>query len=915
MNRKGSCFYRLTAVVACVWGGCLHAADRNWNSGANAQWANSATWAEGAVPTADDNVSLNLNSTITVGSGVSAVAAKVALSNAVSTYQALVIDKGGSLTVSGAISDSGAGTADIRVNNASEANAASILTATSLACREFSLPSDSAGPQYLTTGYDMTLSAWINVNYGAPVYGNTFRQTNGTITIPNGGYGIVLMDATAKPAAGSFGRYILDGGTLKSDRIGVADDNGNNALDRYAGTGIFEFNNGTVRTRSTGDAVWFRNGYALENYNGSGTKDTQYNTSKPTTIQLAQSGTHEFYVDGSGNKIYISPSAQVVNKPGEAGTLLKAGAGDLVFTGGGLAATNSWTGDTTVTSGRIQVDYSMVAGAPGSLALNNAYSPGSKLILGGGGFDLTARRNATNSTFTGLTLNAGTLVLTVGSTVGLTVGQAVSNAYLPSGSYIRSISSGTQVQLNAMSTSTSAQTGQTFDFGAATFTSEQTVSNVELQAASSTVSVNPAGTGTLLTFVNVSGTGAVSKAGAGTLQLSGTLAYEGKTVINAGTLRLAGARTYDGKIDLAAGTLDCAGSGILTLTNAITGSGLFRQSGAGTTAVIAASVNLNTFSGTVVVDGGTLQQGQGTANQYRGLVYATSYTVNSGGTILVARDDMNGSAIYNLNGGTLKTSSGYQTLGPIYLNGGTIVTGPGSGYPYQAFALSGNVAVTGAVPSMILAGAGANNGIHLTFVQTVDDTMRVFRVDDVTGSAAEDLTVKASLLDSSHNNKRAGLIKTGAGTFLLTDGPHPYSSATIISNGTLLVSGGMSNSAVTVVSGAAFGTATTTVSRVASLTLEEGAKAVWKYDGNAKTAGRIVVTGALKLPAVAALDVSGTGFLYTGQALISAGSIEAGSATDLSGWTITGAPLGSRAVLAGTSVLLQTNRGALIRLL
>jgi len=888
MNNKRLGFHRLMVLVAFSWVGFLHAADRNWNAGFSAQWTNSAVWAEGAVPTADDNVLLNFASTITIGSGVNAFAKTVALSNAVNN-QSLAIANGGSLTVSGAITDPGAGIGDIKVNNASQANAASVLVASSLACREFSILVDASGPQYLTTGYDMTLSSWINVNYGAVAYGHTFRQTNGTITIPNAGYGIVLMDSSAKPVAGSFGRYVLDGGTLKSDRIGVADDNGNNAADRYAGTGIFEFNNGTVQTRTTTDAVWFRNGYAFENYNGSGIRDTQYNTSKPTTIQLAQSGTHTFYADGSA-KIYISPSAQVVNKTGEAGTLLKLGSGDLVFTGGGLAATNAWTGDTTVTNGRIQVDYSTVAGAPGSLALNNAYSPGSKLILAGGGFDLTGRSNATNSTFTGLTFNAGTLNLTVGSTAGLIVGQAVANAFLPPGSYIRSIN-GTTVQLNAMSTSTSAQTGQTFDFGAANFTSAQTVSNVALQAAASTVSVNPAGTSTLLTFVNVSGPGGLTKSGLGTLKLTGAVAF-------------------DGKINIYTGVLDFASSANITLTNAITGFGTFRQSGTGTNSILAATNNINTFGGAVVVDGGTLQQAQGSTFQARGLVYAASYTINSGGTMLVARDSINGGATFNLNGGTMKTTSGYQTLGPVFLNGGTIVTGPGSGSPYQAFALNGDVAVTGAVPSVILAGAGSNNGIHLTFNQSSDGSMRVFRVEDVTGSAAEDLTVKANLVDSSHQNKRAGLIKTGAGTFVLADGTNTYGGATVVSNGTLLVSGGISNSAVTVVSGAAFGTATTTVSRVAALTLNEGAKVVWKYNGDAKTAGQVVVLGTLTLPSVATLDVGGTGFLYTGQVLLSAGATA--GASDLSKWTIIGAPRGSRAVLVGNQVFLRTNRGTII---
>jgi autotransporter-associated beta strand protein len=214
---------------------------------------------------------------------------------------------------------------------------------------------------------------------------------------------------------------------------------------------------------------------------------------------------------------------------------------------------------------------------------------------------------------------------------------------------------------------------------------------------------------------------------------------------------------------------------------------------------------------------------------------------------------------------------------------------------------------------MILAGAGANNGIHLLFNVSATGTRRTFRVEDVTGNADADLTISANLLDSSHTGTNAGLVKVGSGTLLLTSSTNIYSGVTIVSNGTLLVSGGMSNSAVTVVSGAAFGTADTKVSKVASLTLAEGAKVVWKYDGNTRTAGRITVLGTLALPTSATLDVSGAGYLYSGQTLFTATNIS--GATDLSNWTITGAPSNSHVTLNGNSVTLLVNRGILIRVL
>jgi hypothetical protein len=92
----------------------------------------------------------------------------------------------------------------------------------------------------------------------------------------------------------------------------------------------------------------------------------------------------------------------------------------------------------------------------------------------------------------------------------------------------------------------------------------------------------------------------------------------------------------------------------------------------------------------------------------------------------------------------------------------------------------------------------------------------------------------------------------------------------------------------------------------------EGARLVWAYDGNAKAAGRIVVTGTLALPASLTLDVSGSGFLYSNQALFSAG--EFAGATDLSGWTITGMPYRSSVARVGNELILRVNRGMILKL-
>lgn len=914
MKRRYLCFGGLLALLTGFSAGALYGADKTWIGSASANWNTDSIWTPTGVPAAGESVSLSnvtANSiTLTIPSGTAAVAASISFDNTVNSNITLLINDGGRLTVGGVITNtrlSSARSAWFTVYNSTETNAAAVLTASSLAGRELALVGSST-PQYLTTGYDIIYDTQLSVFSGSTSQTNYYRQTNGVITIVNADYGLTLTYSTSLAAGSAAAYYMMDGGTLRADRIGGGNGNGNNggspSVSSWLARSFFDFNNGTVQTRSSGNNAWFENGSTFGAYDGVTvlTKDTQRCTGKPVTVRLAQTGTHTFDASYSGSHIVLTPTSWLTDKPGEAGTLSKTGPGNLILTGGNPFATNNWSGDTTVSAGKVQAHFNYMAGAQGSAALNNAYSPHSKLILSGGGFEFVGRNNATNSTFTGVTVPAGgsswagAFNMTVPSTVGLSVGQAVSNQYLLPGTYIRRINSGTQIGLSHISTSMVNQTAQTVSFGAAEFTSAQTVSNVELVASSSTVTVTPGGTSTLLNFVNVSGPGGLTKAGTGALRLTGVVTYAGTNTISAGTL-------------------DFASSANVLLTNAITGGGILRQSGACTTVVIAAANNLNGFSGAVVVDGGTLQFGYGLADQYRGLNYASSYTVNSGAMIVTARDAMNSGASYNLNGGTLRISpaGGAQCLGPLYLNGGTLITARGCGDPWSAFFMSGNVTVTGSAPSFIRSEPALYNGVHLTFNMPSDGSMRVFRVEDATASADPDLTISANLLNSSHTAKLAGLIKTGAGTLLLSGSANIYGGATIVSNGTLLVSGGGVTSSVSVVSGAAFGAEGTNVARVAGLTLAESSKVIWNYDGDARSAGRIVVSGTLNLPVSATLEISGSGYLYSSQTLFSAETI--GGATDLSGWTITGAPEKARLVVSDTEVKLLVSRGTLVRIL
>ncbi|TSA29597.1 MAG: hypothetical protein D4R65_14855 [Verrucomicrobiaceae bacterium] len=856
----------------------------NWN-GIATNWNSDITGGAGGTLTAATTSSDALSIVAGGATGVinltgSQAAGSLDFANTANLV-ALQISNGGSLAVAGAIADTGAGNSRIDVINSTQANAASILTATSLATGAVNLNSTTGGAQYWTTGYNMTLITQFGI--GAANNSNTFRQTGGTISIADSNYGLALAtDFSANPTSGTSS-YIMDGGTLAVYRIGVGNFNGNNSgIDRYAGTGVLEWNGGTIQQYATDGALNIQNGSAFQSYNGTGTKDMQLNTSKPVSIQLSQTGTHTFNADGASGQIIVSPSAQIVDKSGEAGTLTKTGLGTLVFTGGGSTAVNSWTGNTTVTAGKVMTDYSIIAGQAatvGTDSLSNAYSSASALVLNGGNYELKGRSSASAASVGSLTLTSGTYTQTVGSTAGMVVGQAVTNANLPTGSYIRRILSGTTVELNAMSTNTVTQTGnQTLNFGAASFANTQTVNNVALAQAgtATTITVTPAtGTSTtLLTFGNVTGAGGFTKAGTGTLSLTGNLTYTGGTVVSAGTLNFAPT------------------SGNSTLTGTITGSGAIIKSGNGTTIIANPTAGANTFVGSVVVNGGTLKNAGANAG---GLFAASSFTVNNGGILDVGNLGI-GWALYNNSitinsGGTVQ--GGLQGISALTMNGGTLQGTASSG---QSFALNSDVTVGGSSASTI---AGTAGGVSLSY-NAAAGVSRTFTVADATGDAAADLVVSTPLVNSWNTGSSANLIKAGAGTMVLS-AANTYNGTTAITMGTLQIGAGGSTGSLATGS-AITNNGTLAFSRNNTITQGTNFASVIGGTGNVTQSG----TGTLVLSGTN--SYTGTTTITSGTLVISGGGSIGNGAVALNGGTLIvngavgngGVTVGSGATMGGS---------------
>jgi len=687
-----------------------------------------------------------------------------------------------SLAVNGNITDSGVGFADVRVVNMNQSNAATILTANSISTGVISFAEESfSNAQFWSTGYNMTATTQFNLGRGNGNY--TYTQTGGIVTViePTRGIAFNAGQPWSPTSSTRQHTYNLNGGELRVGRIGVnsQNDGNNNLTDIYSSNARLEFNDGTIQNVTPNGSLLFQNGLSFNTFNGTGSRDMQYNTSRPLVVALSGTGTHTINADGASSTVIVTPGAQFVDKTGENGTLRKTGLGNLIFTGGNPLAINSYTGSTTVSAGTVSTDYNRIAGiaaSGGTDNLSDGYSAASQLVLDGGNYTMVGRGSATASSATGVTLAAGTsasaLNVNVGSTAGLVIGQSVSNANLPAGTYIRRIIDGSTIELNAMPMQTTAQTGQTLNFGAATFNNTQTINDVSL-LQNATVTVTPgAGTSTtLLSFGNVAGSGGLTKAGAGTLKLTGDITHSGTIAINAGTLEF-------------------ASEGNKTIIAPLTGTvaGTFVKSGAGTLTMDSIPANgRHEFFGAVIVNGGTLVSAEAAEGFFR----ASSYTVNNGSALT----GLGGSAFgygpmgsLTVNaGGTFQT--GFQEMGNVTLNGGTINLNPAGSFGGNSIALSRDVTVGGSSASIFQ----GSSRLALNIAGNPAGQTRAFNVADATGNSSADLII-SSVVHNAHvaNGTPGGnltnLEKKGAGTMQLS-GNNTYSGSTIVSAGTLLISG------------------------------------------------------------------------------------------------------------------------------
>lgn len=216
--------------------------------------------------------------------------------------------------------------------------------------------------------------------------------------------------------------------------------------------------------------------------------------------------------------------------------------------------------------------------------------------------------------------------------------------------------------------------------------------------------------GTTLTLGGViSGTGPLTKNGAGSLILTGDNLYAGGTIIDAGLLQLGnGGNTGESTGDVVNnGTLAFNRTNEVNFAGLISGSGAVRQIGAGTTILTAN----NSYGGGTTIAGGTLQLGNGgTTGSIAGdVVNNAALAFNRSNEVTFAGTISGSGAVSQTGTGTLILTGGNSYAGATNVMAGTLlINGDQSGATELTSVASGaTLGGTGTIGGSVVVANGA----------------------------------------------------------------------------------------------------------------------------------------------------------------------------------------------------------------
>lgn len=432
------------------------------------------------------------------------------------------------------------------------------------------------------------------------------------------------------------------------------------------------------------------------------------------------------------------------------------------------------TGAGTAQTLEVQNSGEVIVGAGGSLAVTDIINLGT--TGGAGAARLTIQAGGTVSAahlFAGDAPRQGMVTITgAGSSLTLApigLGQADRAEIGGNGAGELHIDADANVTINGTRTLHVGDTANgTLFIGSGAGAGTLTADSVILGTAGSSVQFNHTGTTTFSAVV--SGTGSLTKAGAGTTTLTGANTYTGGTTVNGGILQGSTTSLQGNITNNAAVSFDQAING--TYAGAITGTGSLTKAGTGTTILTGA----NNYTGGTTVNGGILQgnttslQGniannsavnfdQAAAGTYADVMSGTGALTKTGAGNLSITGVQTYTGATNVNAGTLSvngsiagssinvnngaTLGGNGTLGNTAIaSGGVLAPGNSIG----TLTVNGNVTfAAGSIYRVEVDAAGNNDRINATGTATLNGGT----VDVQAGGGAYSLTTRYTILNAA----------------------------------------------------------------------------------------------------------------------------------------------------------------------
>ncbi|MEP7255011.1 MAG: autotransporter-associated beta strand repeat-containing protein [Ferruginibacter sp.] len=503
------------------------------------------------------------------------------------------------------------------------------------------------------------------------------------------------------------------------------------------------------------------------------------------------------------------------------GLLDKTGAGTWIF-----GAANTYTGTTTVSAGKLEyginnaISTGAVTVSGGTLDMKTFSDAVGTVTVSGGGIITGTTGVLTGSSYA---VQSGTISGILGGTGALT--KTTSGTVILSGT--NTYTGVTTISAGILSVSTIGDGGVAGNLGAATNAAANLVLNGgTLQYTGATASTNRNYTlpnGTTSTFEITTGANTLTISGASTAT-SGALTKTG-----AGKLQLSGANGYTGTTTISAGTLSYGVSNALSNGAVIVNDGGIYDLNGFSDVIGALTVNSGTTGGSVTTGAGTLTLGGnvsstgGAANASisgnLALAATRTFTITNGADGLTVSAIISGATfgVTKAGNGTLtfsgvNTYTGVTSVGAGTLSVGTIGNGGIAGNLGQATNVAANLVLGGG--RLLYTGATASTNRAFTLTSATTST-----IDISTGATVLTMSGAAAATSGS-------IIKAGDGSLTLS-GANAYTGTTTISAGELIaganvtasVAGPFGNAATAIV----LGNASTTANNSSASLLTGGA--------------------------------------------------------------------------------------------